>query len=175
MVQRKNLKKKEIELNVCNELLKYIINSNYFQIIDKSHELNQLYENLIESSRKLEEENKHTPLVPLSKIQLATISVNSQTFTPNSKEFFVHLILESIRKENYPIAVECFKMAQNHWPTEFAKTLQIDDFNIDLLMFIVCENIRMRNSSKRFFFSFLIVNMIQITNVCFFFHYFFKI
>lgn len=67
---------------------------------------------------------------------------------PYSKEFFVHIILESLEKENYHIAVECFRMAQNHWPTEFAKMLQIEDFDIDLIIFLFCENMRIKNSSK---------------------------
>jgi hypothetical protein len=108
----------------------------------------------MEASKKLEDENRTSPLVPLSKVQLTAISINSHSFTPNSKEFFVHLILESIRKENYPIALECFRMAQNHWPTEFAKTLQIDELEIDLIAFLVCENFRMKNSSKLFSLSF---------------------
>jgi hypothetical protein len=114
------------------------------QVTDKSEELNQLYKSLVEASQKLQAEK----LVPfLSKNQQTAISVNAHNFLPNSKELFVHLILESIRKENYPIAIECFKLAQSYWPSEFSKGGQTDEFDIDFILFLVCENERLKNSN----------------------------
>ena len=119
-------------------------------MIDQSQEFTQLYKNLLESSRKYVENNRQSPIAPLNKNQLTAISVHSHTFAPNSKELFVHLILEAIRKENCDIAVECYKMAQTYWPTEFAKinVSSDSDFDIDFIFFLACENSRLKNSSK---------------------------
>lgn len=109
-----------------------------------SNEITRLKRNLLNALRELENNGRLSPLVPVNLDQ----SILNSNLETNSKELFVYSILESIRQENYTSALEYFKLAQKHWPTEFNKSNQTpNDLDFDLILLLACEQARSKHSS----------------------------
>lgn len=96
----------------------------------------------MDAFREMDNSGRISPMIPINLEQ-------HSLFNSNSKEFFIYLILESIKQENYVSAIDYYKMAQKHWPNDFARSNQhVDHIELDVILLLVCEETRMKYSSN---------------------------